>query len=285
MVYDIFNLYIDRILLELTIHEQGEQIFALQQEVQTLKRTVQKLESTIETMSKKMERELLSRRMPQLQPQIQPLGSVPPSRPAPPQLNAGLLSAPTRPAPHNMALISADTTTNLTGSSVRPGPSSSFKSTSDVTITTPPTPRPASKFQNSSGASIRKPLTTLTNTDAKPSKAGRPRLSSSEIKKENLQSVDVVIKKYVKLAGKESSAGEFACKLAREAYFGIDVMGKCTCNGSGDKPGLPKAELLELKETVRQTFPKYMGTHEFEIVWSKCQTSLSQSCKRIRSSN
>ena len=78
MVHDIFNLYIDRILLELTIHEQGEQIFALQQEVQTLKRTVQKLESTIETMSKKMERKLLSRRMPQLQPQIQPLGSVPP---------------------------------------------------------------------------------------------------------------------------------------------------------------------------------------------------------------
>ena len=62
--------------------------------------------------------------------------------------------------------------------------------------------------------------------------------------------MDVVIEKYVKLAGKESSAVEFACKLAREAYFGIDVMGKCTCNGSGDKPGLPKAKLLEVKETV-----------------------------------
>ena len=170
-----------------------------------------------------------------------------------------------------MALISADATTNLTGSSVRPGPSSSFKSSSDVTITTPPTPRPASNFQSSSGASIRKPLTTLTNTDTKPSKAERPRLSSSEIKKENLQSVDVVIKKYVKLVGKDSSASEFACKLAREAYFGIDVIGKCTCNGSGDKPRLAKAELLELKETVRQTFPKYMGTHEFEIVWSNAK--------------
>ena len=63
---------------------------------------------------------------------------------------------------------------------------------------------------------------------------------------------------YIKLAGKKSSAGEFACKLAREAYFGTDMMGKCTCNGSGDKPELPKAELLELKETVRQTFPKYI---------------------------
>ena len=168
--------------------------------MQTLKRIVQKLESTIETISKKMERELLSRRMSQLQPQIHPLlglGGVPPSRLAPPQLNAGLLSAPTRPATHNMTLISADATTNLTGSSVRPGPSSSFKSSSDVTITTPPTPRPASNFQSSLGSFIRKPLTTLTNTDTKPSKAERPRLSSSEIKKENLQSVDVVIKKYV----------------------------------------------------------------------------------------
>ena len=64
-----------------------------------------------------------------------------------------------------------------------------------------------------------------------------------------MQSVDVV-KKYTKLAGKESSASEFACKLAREAYFGIAVMGECTGNGPGNKPGLPKAELLDLKETV-----------------------------------
>lgn len=56
-------------------------------------------------------------------------------------------------------------------------------------------------------------------------------------------------------------------------------MVKCTCNGSADKPALPKAELLELKETVRQTFPKNMGMYECKIVWSKCQTSLSQSWK------
>jgi hypothetical protein len=38
--------------------------------------------------------------------------------------------------------------------------------------------------------------------------------------------VNVVIKKYIKLVGKESSADEFACKLAREAYFRTDVIGK-----------------------------------------------------------
>ena len=80
----------------------------------------------------------------------------------------------------------------------------------------------------------------------------------------------------------ESTAGSFACKLAREAFFGTDVMRKCTCNGFGDKPGLPWSELLELKETVRQQFPRFMGTHEFEIVWTRCQEAISQSCKRLR---
>ena len=70
--------------------------------------------------------------------------------------------------------------------------------------------------------------------------------------------MDVVIKKYIKLAGKKSSDGEYACKLAREAYFRTDVMGKCTCNGSADKLGLPKAELLELKETVKH----------FQSIWA-----------------
>jgi hypothetical protein len=136
----LFSL-VDRILLELTMHEQGEQIFDLQQEVQMLKRTVQKLELTIETMSKKMERKLLSKRMPQLPSQIHPLGGIPPNIPAP---LAGLLSAPTGPAPQNMALLSADITNNLTGSSSeRPGPSNSFKSGAGVTISTPPTSRAA----------------------------------------------------------------------------------------------------------------------------------------------
>ena len=192
------------------------------------------------------------------------------NRRTPLQLNAGLLLTPTRPAPQNMLQLSADTPNNLTGpSAARPGLSSSFKSSPSVTISKPPTPMtpagPNSSFQGSSGvsisppptptgssaprlpssfsfqsslgASIRKPLTTFTNTGAKPSKAEHPRLPSSEIKKEKLQSVDMVMKKYIKLAGKESSAGEFASKLAREAYFGTDVMRKCTCNGSADKLG------------------------------------------------
>ena len=94
--------------------------------------------------------------------------------------------------------------------------------------------------------------------------------------------MDVVVSRYIKLAGKESTAGKFTCKLARESFFGTEVMKRCTCNGHGDKPGLPKAELLELKETVRHQFPKYTGTHEFEIVWANCQTAISQSCKRLR---
>lgn len=130
-----------------------------------LKRTVQRLEMTIETMSKKMERESLSRNMPQLPPQIHHLGSVPPNRPAPLQLNAGLLSAPTRPAPQ----LSADTTNNLTGSSAaRPGISSSNKSSTGVTISKPPTPTtpagPDLGFQGSSYLTIRTPPTPTAST-------------------------------------------------------------------------------------------------------------------------
>ena len=36
-----------------------------------------------------------------------------------------------------------------------------------------------------------------------------------------------------------------ASVLAREAYFGEEVMALCTAQGYGDKPGLPCAELSE----------------------------------------
>ena len=42
-------------------------------------------------------------------------------------------------------------------------------------------------------------------------------------------------------------------------------------------PASPRLNSLNSK-TVRHHFPKYAGTHEFEIVWSACQTALRQSC-------
>ena len=153
-------------------------MFELQQEVQVLKRTVQRLETTISSLVKKDEEEPPSRKMLQLPSQIHPLGGIPPNRSAPLQLNASLLSAPTRSAPQNMALLSADTTNNPTGSSAaRPSLSSSFKSSTGVNMSKPPTPMiltgPNSSFQGSSGVIISMPPTPTGSSAARlPSSSG-----------------------------------------------------------------------------------------------------------------
>ena len=43
--------------------------------------------------------------------------------------------------------------------------------------------------------------------------------------------VDIVLAKYPGLVHKEGKAGELACKLAREAFFGEEVMVQCTAAG------------------------------------------------------
>lgn len=42
-----------------------------------------------------------------------------------------------------------------------------------------------------------------------------------------------------------------AVVLARESYYGEEVMGQCTAKGHGDRPGLPFDELMELKSAIR----------------------------------
>ena len=71
--------------------------------------------------------------------------------------------------------------------------------------------------------------------------------------------------------------------LARECFFGEDVMSKCTTHGYGGKPGLLYSELMELKNVIRRSYPKYhYAAHDFELAWSKCAEALSQGCNRLR---
>ena len=80
-----------------------------------------------------------------------------------------------------------------------------------------------------------------------------------------------------------SSIGTLAAKLAREAYFGEDVLAKCTVSGDRDLPGLPIVELQQLKQTLFAQFPAYWRSpHEFEPLWSTATTSIGQLCKRLR---
>ena len=64
-------------------------------------------------------------------------------------------------------------------------------------------------------------------------------LPSSAINKEKLVSVEEVIKKYPKLK-QESQAGSLACKIAKEAIFGADVLKQCTPLGAANFRGCLK---------------------------------------------
>lgn len=86
------------------------------------------------------------------------------------------------------------------------------------------------------------------------------------------------------LAGKsvtESVAGTIAQLLAREAFFGEDVMAQCTPQGTRAEPALPRKELLELKRLMFMKLP-HESHASFESIWSKCMTSIEQACKRAR---
>ena len=107
-------------------------------------------------------------------------------------------------------------------------------------------------------------------------------LPSSSIRKNCLKNPEDVIRKYPKLRG-ESKAGKLAVKLAREAYFGEDVLSRCTVNGFREHPALPIAELNELKQTMMMQFPKYWNSvQEFERLWLICSDAIGQAAKGLR---
>ena len=59
------------------------------------------------------------------------------------------------------------------------------------------------------------------------------------------------------LVGKEGKMTTLAVALAREAFFGEEVMAQCTAKGFGGKPGLPHKEMMSLKEEIHKLYPNY----------------------------
>ena len=79
-----------------------------------------------------------------------------------------------------------------------------------------------------------------------------------------------------------SRAGKLSVKLAKEAFFGEEVMRQCTPLGMRGLPALPKEELARLKTTLIGLFPAYRrNPAEFEEVWESCIVSIQQACKRL----
>ena len=107
-------------------------------------------------------------------------------------------------------------------------------------------------------------------------------LSSSEINKQSLRSVQEILEENNHLRT-ESCAGTLCQRLAKEAIFGEDIMKRCTPYGTRDSPGLPRAELYELKMLMFRQFPRFHRCPSlFEDVWKKCIGSIEQACRRLR---
>ena len=108
-------------------------------------------------------------------------------------------------------------------------------------------------------------------------------LPSSEIQKEKLKSVDDVLLQYRALTKDVQKAGSLAIKLAHEAVFGVHVMKMCTPCGNRELPGLPVAELMELKRIMIRQYPHFWRKVQlFDPHWKKCQSPLEQACKHLR---
>ena len=106
------------------------------------------------------------------------------------------------------------------------------------------------------------------------------RLPSSAIDKSTLSAVTSVVEANSDLLGKEGKMGTMAAILAREVFFGEEVMARCTAKGYGDRPALPIVELMALKEEIRKLYPNYWtNSVAFEEKWNK---ALKASVKRIR---
>lgn len=100
---------------------------------------------------------------------------------------------------------------------------------------------------------------------------------------EVLLSPDEVIKKYPKYVN-TSNIGRLAVRLAREAYFGKELMKKSTALGCQDKPRLPKEKLDSLKLKLLSLFPQFAAApHEFEPLWTRSVAAINHHAASLRS--
>jgi len=103
----------------------------------------------------------------------------------------------------------------------------------------------------------------------------RSYLPSSEISKHTLKSVDQVLRENNRyMDDLVKNVGTLCQVLARDAFFGKDVLIKCTPGGK-NAVGLPRSELFSLKTTMFNMFPKYRTCPtQFESTWKVYQKCL-----------
>ena len=94
---------------------------------------------------------------------------------------------------------------------------------------------------------------------------------------------DEVVEKYATLKT-PGAMSTLAVKLARESFFGEEVMKRCTPQGKTEHDSLPDKELFQLKLYLKQLFPA-LSKADFEGYWKACSNAVGQACKRLRSGN
>ena len=100
--------------------------------------------------------------------------------------------------------------------------------------------------------------------------------------KENLITPSEVITKYPRLRG-DGKMGELATKLARECFFGKELMRQSTVLGFKDFPALPADDVKALKKTILSVCPEYhCNPHGFESLWKKCVDAINHACSKLR---
>ena len=67
-----------------------------------------------------------------------------------------------------------------------------------------------------------------------------------------------------------SKASTLAVKLAKEAFFGDNVLVRCTVAGSREFPGLPHKEMQELKGVMLRQFPQFSPLKGPRVLSSIC---------------
>ena len=92
-----------------------------------------------------------------------------------------------------------------------------------------------------------------------------------------------VVDKNFKLLNK-AKLPTLAVRLAKEAYFGPDIMIRCTVRGVGSHHALPQPELTKLKKFLCDlSLPRLIDRRvEFEEIWKLCINSIGQACKQYR---
>ena len=91
-----------------------------------------------------------------------------------------------------------------------------------------------------------------------------------------LKSAGDVIGTNSKLLPSVTKAGRLSVKLARDSYFGEDVM--CT---STTVSGLDKDKLKEIKARLYEVY-RFDNLVEFEPLWQKCLIAIGKACQGLR---